>query len=116
MAGQIHKRLFRDTINIQRISGSAVDERGIESQTWQAHLSNVMCKIDSSGTTEAKGGRNTISENFTIYFPDNPDIKANDRLQNTTTATLFYEIDAVRKSKNKSGNVVGIVISAHIFE
>ena len=46
MAGQLHKRLFRDTINVQRISGVQMDERGIESQTWQSHLSNVICKID----------------------------------------------------------------------
>lgn len=116
MVGQIHKRLFRDTINVQRISGAAVDERGIESQTWQAHLSNVMCKMDSSGTTESKGGRNTVNENFTIFFPDNVDIKANDRLQSTSTATLFYEIDAVRKSRNRTGTVIGLVVQAHTFD
>lgn len=60
MAGQLHKRLFRDTINVQRISDTTVDERGIESQAWQSHLSSVVCKIDEGATTEAKGDRNTI--------------------------------------------------------
>lgn len=116
MAGQIHKRLFRDTINVQRVTDTAVDERGIESQSWQAHLSNVMCFIQSSGTTEAKGGRNTIMENFTIFFPADVDVKANDRLQSTSDSSEYYEIDSVRESKNRSGTVIGKVLSAHIFE
>ena len=116
MAGQLHKILFRDTINVERISATTVDERGIESQSWQSHLSNVMCKIDALGTSESKGNRNTILENYTIYFPDSPDIKANDRLQSTSDSSLYYEIDAVRLSKNRSGNTIGVTISAHIFE
>lgn len=116
MAGQIHKRLFRDTINVERITANTVDERGIESQVWQSHLTNVMCKIDSLGTSESKGGRNTILENFTIYVPDNIDIKANDRLQSTSDSELYYEIDGVRLSRNRSGTVIALTISCHIFE
>lgn len=116
MVGQLKKRLFRDTINVQRISGVAVDERGIESQTWQAHLNNVVCKIDSSGTTESKGGRNTILENFTVYIHGDQDIKANDRFQSTSDNDVYYEIDGVRISRNRSGGVIGLVISCHLFD
>lgn len=116
MAGQLHKRLFRDTINVQRISETTVDERGIESQSWQSHLNGVTCKIDSAGTTEAKGDRNTILENFTIYFHGNVDVKANDRLQSSSDSSLYYEIDSIRLSKNRSGNIIGVVASAHLFD
>ena len=116
MVGQIHKRLFIDKINVQRISASTVDERGIESQSWQSHLTGVDCKIVSSGTSEAKDGRNTILENFTAYIHGDIDIKANDRLQDYTDNNLYHEIDAVRKSHNRSGGVVGLILSTHIFE
>lgn len=116
MAGQLHKRLFRDSINVQRISSTTMDERGIESQAWQSHLSNVVCKIDSAGTTEAKGDRNTILENFTIYFHGNVDVKANDRLQDTSDSSVYYEIDSIRLSKNRTGNIIGVVASAHLFD
>lgn len=116
MAGQLHKRLFKDKVNVQRISASTVDERGIESQEWQSHLTGVDCKMISSGTTEDKSGRNTILENFTIYVHGDKDIKANDRLQDYTDNDKYYEIDAVRKSHNRSGGVVGLVVSVHYFE
>ena len=116
MAGQLHKRLFRDTINVQRISATTVDERGIESQAWQSHLSSVVCKIDEGATTEAKGDRNTILQNLTVYFHGNVDVKANDRLQSTSDSTVYYEIDSIRQSKNRSGNVIGVVASAHLFD
>jgi head-tail adaptor len=116
MAGQLHKRLYKDKINVQRISASTVDERGIESQTWQSHLTGVACKIVSSGTSEDKSGRNTILENFSIHVHGDVDIKANDRLQDYDDNDKYYEIDAVRKSHNRSGGVVGVVLSAHYFE
>ena len=116
MAGQLHKRLFRDTINVQRISATTVDESGIESQAWQSHLSSVVCKIDEGATTEAKGDRNTILQNLTVYFHGNVDVKANDRLQSTSDSTVYYEIDSIRQSKNRSGNVIGVVASAHLFD
>ena len=67
MVGQIHKRLFIDKINVQRISASTVDERGIESQTWQSHLSGVDCKIVSSGTSEAKDGFEEIPNSWSKF-------------------------------------------------
>lgn len=116
MVGQLRKVLFEHTINVQRLDENTLDERGEMSDTWSAHVTNAPCRIIEQGEVENRSGRNTVLKNFIIYVHGNHDIKASDRLQDTTDATLYYEIDSIRRSKSRQGRLLGLTISAHTFE
>jgi|TARA_R100000278_G_scaffold66413_1_gene53068 head-tail adaptor len=116
MAGQLRKVLFEHTVNVQRLDENTVDERGEKSDTWSNHIVNVPCRIVEQNEVENRSGRNTVLKNFIIYCHGNRDIKASDRLQDTTDNTLYYEIDSLRKSHSRDGRVLAVTITAHTFE
>ena len=82
----------------------------------QNQFTNVPCRIVEQGEVENRDGRNTVIKNFIIYIHGDSAIKASDRLQDTVTSTLYYEIDSVRRSKSRQGRVLSTIINAHTFE
>tara|TARA_B100001996_G_scaffold175240_1_gene133770 strand:+ start:3029 stop:3379 length:351 start_codon:yes stop_codon:yes gene_type:complete len=116
MVGQLKKVLFEHTVNVQRLDENTVDERGEQSDTWSNHITNVPCRIVLQNEVENRQGRNTVLKQFVVYCHGNHDIKASDRLQDTTDATLYYEIDSLRASKSRQGRILSVVITAHTFE
>ena len=116
MVGQLRKVLFEHTINVQRLDSNTLDERGEQSDTWSAHLTNVPCRIIEQGEVENRSGRNTVVKNFGIYVHGDRDIKASDRLQDTTDTTKYYEIDSVRRSYSRDGRLLAVTLAAHLFE
>jgi len=116
MVGKLSTRLHTDKVNIQRISSSAVDERGLESTSWATITTNVKCHIQNLGSVENRSGRNTILTNFVIQIPSDTDIKASDRLQDVVDTDLYYEIEGVTKALTPSNRVLGVVVTAHAFE
>ena len=116
MVGQLRKVLFEDKVNVQRLDQATVDERGELSDTWSNQFTDVPCRIVEQGEVENRDGRNTVIKNFIIYIHGDSAIKASDRLQDTVTSTLYYEIDSVRRSKSRQGRVLSTIINAHTFE
>jgi head-tail adaptor len=116
MVGKLSTRLFTDKVNIQRISDTSIDERGLESTDWSTISTNVKCHIQNLGSQENRAGRNTVLTNFIIQIPSDVDVKASDRLQDTVNTDVYYEIDGVRKSTTPTNRTLGLVITAHAFE
>jgi hypothetical protein len=115
MAGKITTRLYTDKINVQTLDDTSIDERGLESNSWETTSSNVICHIQNLGSQENRQGRNTILTNFIISIPSNVNIEADMRLQDVVDTDIYYEIDGVRKSFTRDNRVIGITVTCHTF-
>jgi len=116
MVGKLTTRLYTDTINVQTMDDTALDERGLESNSWVTSLTNVKCHIQDLGSVENRSGQNTILTNFIISCPGDVNIKADMRLQDTVDTTKYYEIDGVRKSTTRDNRVLGVIVTCHRFD
>ena len=101
MANRFPRRLLINTINVQRTTGSSVDERGIESNTWANATSSVKCRLTMLSESEDRDGRNTIVESLTLYFGETVDVKASDRIKD---GTKYYEIIAINTVRDSKGD------------
>lgn len=116
MVGKLSTRFYTDLINIQTLDDTALDERGLESNTWVTSLTNVKCHIQDLGSQENRDGRNTILTNFIINIPGDVNIQADMRIQDVVDTSKYYEIDGVRKSFTRDNRVLGIVVTCHRFD
>tara|TARA_B100000287_G_scaffold357604_1_gene348953 strand:- start:9 stop:356 length:348 start_codon:yes stop_codon:yes gene_type:complete len=103
MAYRFPRRLLIHTINVQRTTGTSVDERGIESNTWANASSNVKCRITKVSESEDRQGRNTVVINYDCTMPGDTDIKASDRIYEPATGR-YYEINSVREGTRRDGS------------
>ena len=93
--------LLIDTVEIQRITPSSVDERGNISNDWSTSTASAKCRKISNGSAEDRDGKNTIVEALTLYFADDVDVKANDRIKD---GSKYYEITAVVTQRDSIGS------------
>ena len=104
MAARFPRRLLIDTVNVQRTSGSSVDERGIESNTWADVATGIKGRFTFLSESEDRDGRNTIVRNFSLDLPGEVDVKASDRIFEPST-NKYYEINSITQSRMKDGRV-----------
>lgn len=104
MPARLPRRLLIDRVNVQRTSGSSVDERGIESNTWADVSSNVPCRFTLLSETENRDGRNTVVKNFNLVLPGDTDVKASDRIYESSSGK-YYEIEAVTEGRKMDGGI-----------
>tara|TARA_A100001201_G_scaffold127845_1_gene112717 strand:+ start:1458 stop:1793 length:336 start_codon:yes stop_codon:yes gene_type:complete len=95
-----NRHLLIDTVEIQRITPSSVDARGNISNEWSTSTAAAKCRKISNGSTEDRDGKNTIIEGITIYFGDDVDIKASDRIKD---GSKYYEVTAVVTQRDSIG-------------
>lgn len=103
MPARFPRRLLIDSVNVQRTSGASVDERGIESNTWTDVETNVPCRFTFLSETENRDGRNTVIINYNLVMPGDTDVKASDRIYESSTGK-YYEIESVSESRRMDGN------------
>jgi len=115
MAGQYPKRLLINRVNVQRISGSTVDSRGLKSTQWSNLSTDNPCRLNLVGESENRDGRNTITQSWVAYLSGDVDIKASDRLYEPSTGK-YFEIDSVAVSKNRVGRTFMKRLSLLYFE
>lgn len=104
----LNTHILNDTVEIQRITPSSVDERGNVSNEWSTSNSSAECRIVSAGSTEDREGKNTTIETLSIYFGESVDVKANDRIKN---GSKYYEIVGVNTLRDVKGENCYTVIS-----
>tara|TARA_A100001011_G_scaffold392112_1_gene478969 strand:+ start:1294 stop:1641 length:348 start_codon:yes stop_codon:yes gene_type:complete len=104
MAARFPRRLLIDTVNIQRSSGSSVDERGNPTDNWSNATSGVKGRLTFIAETEDRDGRNTIVRNFSLDIPGEVDVKASDRIFEPSSGK-YYEINSISQSRMKDGRV-----------
>ena len=68
MPSRFPRRLLIDTVNVQRTTGSSVDERGIESNTWTNSATSVKSRFTLLSESEDRDGRNTVIKNFNLGY------------------------------------------------
>ena len=76
MAARFPRRLLIDTVNVQRTTGTSVDERGIESNTWANSATSVKARFSLLGESEDRDGRNTVVKSYNLVMPGEVDVKA----------------------------------------
>ena len=59
MAGSYPERLLIHRVTIQRVTASAYDTRGLESDTWANSATDVPCRLVFNSESEQRDGRNT---------------------------------------------------------
>lgn len=108
----IRDRLFSETCSIQRVSDTAVDERGLPSDTWSDSTTGVKAKFESQGAEEDRDGRNTTVETFIVFIESGVDVKPGDRLVRGST---YHEISIVRPVLDRYGNESHKALTTLVF-
>lgn len=102
MAGRIPQRLFVNKVNVQRVTDSSVDSRGLQSTSWSDLSTNNACRLQLIGESENRDGRNTSVQSWILYLDGSVDIKSSDRIYEPST-DKYYEIDSIQTAKNRDG-------------
>lgn len=122
MAGSYPKRLLIHRVTIQRVTASAYDTRGLESDTWANTETSVPCRLVFNSEQENRDGRNTVVQNWTGYFTGSVDLKASDRIfwdasnDPTNTVDKYFEISSARKTFNRVGRLFSVQAELILFE
>tara|TARA_B100000029_G_C17597182_1_gene964594 strand:+ start:3810 stop:4145 length:336 start_codon:yes stop_codon:yes gene_type:complete len=107
----IKHRNLPETINIQRVAETNVDERGLPSDSWSNNSTNIRAKLESQGQEEDRDGRNTTVETFVIYVPGDTDVVAGDRIVHGSDN---HEIIIITPVKDRYGNVCYKQIQSYV--
>ena len=102
MAARFPRRLLIDTVNVQRTTGTSVDERGIESNTWANSTTSVKARFSLLGESEDRDGINTVVKSYNLVMPGEVDVKASDRIYETSTGK-YYEIESIGEGRKIDG-------------
>lgn len=122
MAGSYPQRLLIHRVTIQRVTASAYDTRGLESDTWANSATSVPCRLVFNSEQENRDGRNTVVQNWTAYFAGTVDLKASDRIfwdasnDATNTEDKYFEITSARKTFNRVGRLFSVQADLILFE
>ncbi len=98
----ISTSLLNESVTIQRLSGSSVDDRGLSTAAF-ADSATVQAKvIRNNSVSETRTGF-AVSNNteFAIIVQGNVDVTVKDRLK---IGTEFFEIESVNDTKDRFGN------------
>ena len=96
--------LLNETISIQSLTGSDVDDRGLSTSTYSDSATNVQARImDSGGVSEVDAdGRTEQVVEFRIYVHANTTVSMDDRV---SYDGRFYNIKNIKNIKDRFGNV-----------
>lgn len=102
MPAHFNTRHLIDRITIQRTSGTTVDERGNESDSWSNIATNVKTRLLKTSESESRDGRNTVIQTFAAVVPGDTDVKASDRV---TDGTRYFEIQSITEARKRDGGI-----------
>ena len=107
--------LLNESVTIQSLSGSSVDDRGLSTSTWANSATDVPCRLVFNSESEQRDGRNTVVQNWTGYFTGSVDLKASDRLH-WNSESKYFEITSARKTYNRVGRLFSVQADLILFE
>lgn len=94
--------LLNETVTIQRLSGSSVDDRGLSNATF-ADSSTVQARIIRNNSVSESRNEFRISSNteFAVIVQGDVDVTVKDRIK---IGSDYYEIESVNDTKDRFGN------------
>jgi len=94
--------LLNESVTIQRLSGSSVDDRGLSTATF-ADTSTVQARVIRNNSVSENRTNFAISNNveFAVIVQGDVDVTVKDRIK---IGTEFFEIESVNETKDRFGN------------
>jgi len=101
---KITTSLLNESIDIERLSGSQYDDRGLSTATWSTSTSNVQARIVRNNNISESRDNSRVSDNkeFSVIVQGGVDVTTKDRLK---IDGAYYEIESVNKVKDRFGNI-----------
>jgi len=95
--------LLNESVTIQSLSGSSVDDRGLSTSTWSNSVTNVEARVMDAGGISEVDSENRTEQNvqFRIYVPSGTTVSMNDRV---SYDSKYYNIKNIRNIKDRFGN------------
>jgi len=94
--------LLNESVTIQRLSGSSVDDRGLSTATF-SDVSTTQARIVRNNSVSEARGISRVSDNaeFAVIVQGNVDVTVKDRIK---VGSDYYEIESVNDTKDRFGN------------
>ena len=101
---KITTSLLNESVNIQRLGGSSVDDRGLSTATWSDSSTAVQARIIRNNSVSEARNDFRISNNteFAVIVQGGVDVTVKDRLE--IGSGNYYEIESVNDVKDRFGN------------
>jgi len=94
--------LLNDTIQIQSLTGSSVDDRGLSTATFGSGTSVEAKVIEMGGAIETETeGRTEVNELLKVIIPSSTTISMSDKLVYNSTN---YNVRNIKSVKDRFGN------------
>ena len=94
--------LLNESVTIQRLSGSSVDDRGLSTATF-ADVSTTQARVIRENAVSESRGNSRVSNNaeFAVIVQGDVDVTVKDRIK---IGSDYYEIESVNPTKDRFGN------------
>lgn len=94
--------LLNESVTIQRLSGSSVDDRGLSTATF-ADVSTTQARLIRENSVSESRGNSRVSNNteFAVIVQGDVDVTVKDRIK---IGSDYYEIESVNPTKDRFGN------------
>lgn len=100
---KIPTSVLNESITIQRLSGSSVDDRGLSTATFADNETSVQCRIEHRTGEEINvDGRQEVNDVFLITIRPEIDITTQDRI---VWDSEYYDVKVIKNIKDRFGNV-----------
>ncbi len=100
---KIPTSVLNESVTIQRLSGSSVDDRGLSTATFSDNATSVQCRIEhTSGEETTTDGRTEVNDIFLMTIGPDVDITAQDRV---VWESQYYDVKVIKNIKDRFGNV-----------
>ena len=94
--------LLNETISLQSLSGSSVDDRGLSTATWGSGTSIQAKIIEMGGAIETEAeGRTEVNEELKVIVPASTTVSMSDKL---VYNSANYNIRNIKSIKDRFGN------------
>lgn len=100
---KIPTSVLNETITIQSLSGSSVDDRGLSTATFSDSATSVQCRIEHVRGQELNSeGRTEENDVFIVVVGPDVAITPQDRIEWDSD---YYDVKVIKNVKDRFGNV-----------
>ena len=108
---KIPTSVLNESITIQRLSGSSVDDRGLSTATFSDNETSVQCRIvHENGNETDSEGRLEVNDIFLVTVRPEIDITTQDRI---VWDSQYYDVKIIKNIKDRFGNIFYKEIEMH---
>lgn len=100
---KIPTSVLNESITIQTLSGSSVDDRGLSTATFADSATSVQCRIEHvRGQEDEVDSRTEINDAFIVVVGPDVSVTAKDRV---VWDNEYYNIRVIKNVKDRFGNI-----------